>query len=59
MLYARAADLQTTPVTLLLLAQALDVQGKGESARMVRAKAAQLTPDLDDAARVTEDLLKN
>jgi tetratricopeptide (TPR) repeat protein len=55
--YSRAMAMQPTDVGFLLLAQALQHQGKIDEAKAIYERVARLSPDLAAARRVEESLL--
>jgi Flp pilus assembly protein TadD len=55
--YARAVEIEPSPLGYLLLAQALDTGGQTEAARAAQSQAARMTPDLNADIAVVKQLL--
>jgi len=58
-LYQRAMEIQPTDVGYLLLAQALDQNGRPDEANAIRARVARASPDLAAAQKQVQSLLGN
>ncbi len=54
--YSRAMAIEPTDVGYLLLAQALEDEGKKDEAKTIRERVAKLSPDLDAARKQAESL---
>ncbi len=57
--YSRAMAIQATDVGYLLIASALDQQGRASEARAVRERVAHFSPDLAAAQKEAQSLLRN
>jgi hypothetical protein len=55
--YERSVELRATPVDYLLLAQALDLQGQTDAARVARFQAARMSRDLAGDVATVKQLL--
>ena len=55
--FARAAQIQPSPVGLLLLAQALDLSGRREEAESVRRQASMMTENFAAAQQVVDKII--
>jgi len=57
--YERSVELQPSPVGYLLLAQALELAGQVQAARVAQSQAASMTADLSDDIATVKQLLAN
>ncbi len=57
--YDRSVTLQPSPVGYLLLAQALEIAGRGDAARAAQSEAARMTADIADDIATAKQLLAN
>ncbi len=57
--YERSVELQPSPLGYLLLAQALEIGGQTEAARVAQSHAASMTGDLDHDIATVKQLLAN
>ncbi len=57
--YERSVELQPSPVGYLLLAQALELAGQVQAARVAQSQAASMTADLTDDIATVKQLLAN